>query len=342
MKYNTVGRTGIRISEIGLGCWTIGGPNWKDGRPDGWAAVDEGEAVSAIRYALDNGVNHFDTADVYGNGHAERVLADGLGERTRDVVIASKVGHFRGTARHAYEPAHIRHQCEQSLINLRREHIDIYYFHHGDFGVNDCYLDDAAATMMRLVDEGKVRAVGLSAYTERDFKRLVSRIRPAVLQSWAHAADYHFIARRSAVMRLCEEYGMSFIAFSPLARGLLLDRYRSAHPPQFPEGDHRRASPQFSAENIARVERALTDIKARFGASTGDLARVALQFVLYHDHVAGVIPGFRSREQVRTNLAATQRPLDGREVARVRKAFAPRGGSREAERAPMAQARDAM
>src|SRR5689334_17508989 len=129
MKYRKLGTTDINISEISLGCWTMGGLSWIDGNPNGWPDVDENDIALAIDYAIDQGVNHFDNADVYGNGRAERMLARILGKRSNQLVIATKVGWFTGTAAHAYEPAHIRHQCEQSLINLRRDYIDIYYLH---------------------------------------------------------------------------------------------------------------------------------------------------------------------------------------------------------------------
>jgi len=321
MQYRTLGATGIAISEIGLGCWTLGGLNWHYGRSSGWAPPDPKDAKEAIAFALDHGVNHFDNADVYGNGVAERLLAEALGVKNRDVIIASKVGWFPGTAAHAYEPAHIRHQCEQSLINLKREYIDLYYFHHGDFGENDRYLEGACATMQRLKAEGKIRAVGLSAYSEKDFRRLVPVIRPAVVQTWAHAMDFHFIAPNSVLMNLCKEYAMSFVAFSPLNQGILLGKYGGATPPVFPDGDHRKDSEKFRREYLERAEKGLKTMTRHFGNSTADLARAALQFVLYHDHVAGVIPGFRNLEQVKVTLSADNRPLNGNEIAVIRMAF---------------------
>lgn len=137
MNTRPLGTSSLRVSEISLGCWTMGGLNWVDGRANGWANVDEDEITRAVKAAVDAGVNHFDNADVYGNGRAERMLARvlrKLGLQSDQFIIATKVGHFPGTAAHAYEPAHIRHQCEQSLINLQRDHIDLYYFHHGSFG----------------------------------------------------------------------------------------------------------------------------------------------------------------------------------------------------------------
>src|SRR6476660_318453 len=138
MRYRKLGQTGIEVSEISLGCWTLGGLNWVNGNANGWANVDEVDVRRAIDFALEKGVNHFDNADVYGNGKAERMLARVLGDRSRRVTIATKVGHFPGTAEHAYQATHIRHQCEQSLINLNRDVIDLYYLHHGDFGPGDC------------------------------------------------------------------------------------------------------------------------------------------------------------------------------------------------------------
>lgn len=322
MNYNKIGTTDIHISAIGLGCWTLGGLNWEEGRiANGWSPVDPAEVREAVAYACDQGVNHFDNADVYGNGIAERMLADALGTRSKDAVIASKVGWFKGTAAHAYEPQHIRHQCEQSLRNLQREYIDIYYFHHGDFGDNDRYLDGACEVMERLKEQGKIRCIGLSAYSEKDFKRLVPTIRPSVLQSWAHAMDYHFIAPRSAVMKLCNKYRMSFVAFSPLNQGILLGKYSSAAPPIFPEGDHRRESEKFRADYLARAEKGIAAVAGRFGHSTEELARVALQYVLHHEHVAGVIPGFRNLKQVSMNCSVSGKPLNSREVAHIRRAF---------------------
>ena len=132
MKYRKLGKSDVEVSEIGFGCWTMGGLHWVNGQPDGWANVDEDEVGAGVKTGLDAGVNHFDNADVYGDGRAERMLArvlEKLGVKSEKLVITSKVGHFRGTAEHAYQAAHIRHQCEQSLINLKRDYLDIYYCH---------------------------------------------------------------------------------------------------------------------------------------------------------------------------------------------------------------------
>lgn len=321
MNCNPLGSTDISVSEVSLGCWTLGGLNWVDGVPNGWANVDEADAIAAIHDAIDAGVNHFDNADVYGNGRAERMLAKALGKRRDGIIIATKVGHFPGTAEHAYDALHIRHQCEQSLRNLETERVDVYYFHHGNFGENDRYLDDAIAMANRLRDEGKIRYVGLSAYSEGDFARLVPKIKPAVLQSWAHMEDDHFIRPGSVVAKLLDQYNMSFVAFSPLCQGLLLGKYDANNPPKFDPGDYRAGQARFSPENIRKVNARIEKVKARFGATTEDLARVALQYVLAHERVACVIPGFRNRRQVACNVSAADKPLSAEDVAFLRDLF---------------------
>ena len=314
MNYRRLGKSEISVSEISLGCWTLGGLNWVDGSPNGWANVDDGEAISAVHYALEQGVNHFDNADVYGNGRAERLLARALGKQSKDVVIASKLGHFKGTAEHAYEALHVRHQCEQSLRNLGRDYLDIYYFHHGDFGPEDRYLDDALDVMHRLREQGKIRLVGLSAYSEADFLRLVPKIEPDVLQSWAHALDDHFIRPGNPVADMMKERGLSFVAFSPLAQGVLLDKYDPERPPTFEAGDNRKDNTRFSSDSLRSLKPKLERLKQRFGSGTEDLARVALNYVLSFAPVACAIPGFRNERQVRVNLSAAGRPLSREDV----------------------------
>jgi myo-inositol catabolism protein IolS len=317
MNYRPLGTSDVKVSEISFGCWTMGGLNWVNGNPNGWANVDEDEIAAGIKTAVDAGVNHFDNADVYGNGRAERMLArvfDKLGLKSEDFVVATKIGHFPGTADHAYEPAHIRHQCEQSLINLKRDYIDLYYFHHGDFGPNARLLPEAAATMDALVAEGKVRVKGQSAYSADDFARAVPVVKPQVLQSWAHALDDQFIRPGSRVSNLLEEYDMTFVAFSPLAQARLLDKYDPSKPPEFELGDHRRGSSAFGAEAITALKPKLAKLKARFGDTTEDLASMALNYILAQPRVACVIPGFRNERQARCNIAGAGRELSAEDL----------------------------
>ncbi len=321
MKYRKLGKSDISASEISLGCWTMGGLNWVNGNPNGWADVDEKEITEAINYAIEQGVNHFDNADVYGNGKAERMLAQILGKRTNNFIIATKVGWFPGTAEHAYEPAHIRHQCEQSLINLKRDYIDIYYFHHGNFGDNFKYLDDAIEVMYRLRDEGKIRLIGQSAYSHDDFSKLIPKVKPDVIQSSASAIDDKFVRDGSPTRKMLDEYNISFIAFGPVAQGLLLGKYHQNNPPKFEEGDHRAKADRFKPENLAKLEPKIEKLKIKFGPSNPELSRAALQYLLYYKQVGAVIPGFRNLEQVKSNLSGTDNPLTQDEFEFIKQLF---------------------
>ena len=321
MRYRKLGKSDLEVSEISLGCWTMGGLNWVNGQPNGWANVDEKEITEAINYAIDNGVNHFDNADVYGNGRAERMLGRILGNRTNNVIIATKIGWFPGTAAHAFEPAHIRHQCEQSLINLKRDYIDIYYFHHGHFGDKDEYLDDAVEVINRLKDEGKIRIVGQSAYSHEDFQKLIPKVKPDVLQSWANAMERKFIDGGTLTRKLMDENKISFVAFRPIGQGLLLGKYSKDNPPKFEDGDHRKGLERFSKESLEKLEPKLNKIKERFGSSTEDLSRVAIQFLLHFKIMGTVIPGFRNLNQVKVNLSAMDKPLTDDEFEFVKSVF---------------------
>jgi aryl-alcohol dehydrogenase-like predicted oxidoreductase len=321
MRYRKLGKSDLEVSEISLGCWTMGGLNWVNGQPNGWANVDEKEITEAINYAIDNGVNHFDNADVYGNGRAERMLGRILGNRTNNVIIATKIGWFPGTAAHAFEPAHIRHQCEQSLINLKRDYIDIYYFHHGHFGDKDEYLDDAVEVINRLKDEGKIRIVGQSAYSHEDFQKLIPKVKPDVLQSWANAMERKFIDGGTLTRKLMDENKISFVAFRPIGQGLLLGKYSKDNPPKFEDGDHRKGLERFSKESLEKLEPKLNKIKERFGSSTEDLSRVAIQFLLHFKIMGTVIPGFRNLKQVKVNLSAMDKPLTDDEFEFVKSVF---------------------
>ena len=324
MNYRKLGQSDVAVSEISLGCWTMGGLNWVDGQANGWANVNEDEIAIAVKRAVDAGVNHFDNADVYGNGRAERMLArvlKRLGLKSEKFIIATKVGHFRGTAEHAYDPLHIRHQCEQSLKNLQRDYVDIYYLHHGDFGPNGEWLAGAAATLDALVKEGKVRLKGQSAYNDADFQRAVPVVKPQVLQSWANALRPNFIKPDSVVGKLLAEHQMSFVAFSPLQQGILLDKFDPEIPPRFDEGDIRRTDKRFQPEFLRPLKPKLARMKERFGATTDDLAAVALRYVLNHPNVACVIPGFRNERQVACNLGAAGRALSDDDTAFITQLF---------------------
>jgi myo-inositol catabolism protein IolS len=341
MRYRPLGNSGLKVSEIGFGCWTMGGPNWStaNGQPIGWAEVHEEEILAGVKVGLDAGVNHWDNADIYGNGKAERLLGAclrKLGIKPGSQVIATKVGHFKGTAPHAYDARHIRHQCEQSLRNLGVEAIDLYYFHHGTYiapgydGTPHDYLPEAAETMHALVKEGKVRAIGQSAYTDDDFERAVPVLRPHVLQNKANLRFSEFIRSGSRLQALMEKYGCSFVAFGPLDQGILLDKFEPEKPPKFVEGDYRNSRKDFAPETLRGIKMKMAQVRARFvpaGASaeetTAVLSSVASRWVLSHANVCSAIPGFRNAGQAGANLrAASDGPMSAEDAAWLKALFA--------------------
>ncbi|MCX8092869.1 MAG: aldo/keto reductase, partial [Candidatus Goldbacteria bacterium] len=198
---------------------------------------------------------------------------------------------------------------------------DIYYFHHGDFGEQDRYLHGAVDVMYKLKKQGKIRAIGFSAYSQNDFLRLTDEINPDVLQSWANIFDTQFIDKESKVAKMMKEKNITFVAFSPLAKGLLLGKYSSKNPPKFPNGDHRRNDEKFQREFLEEIEPKIEKLKQRFGRLSRDLARVALQYILSFDCVSCVIPGFRNKDQVEINLWGWDKKLTEDDIIYIKEVF---------------------
>ncbi len=318
MEYRILGRSGLRVSDISLGCWAIGGPSWRDGNPVGWSGNNDEESLAGLRRAFELGINHLDTADVYGDGHSERIIGRWLREVPRDqVVIASKVGWFRGTAPNAMQPVHVRHQLEQTLTNLGTDYVDLQYFHNANFGPHDQYLEGAAEMMRKLKDEGKVRVIGQSAYSFGDFQRVCPATQPDVLQFHFNAFD----PPQSELFEWAESQNLGMVLFGPLAQGLLLDKFDPDNPPHFGEGDIRAGNQGFTRERLLDIRRRLQPMKERFGGDVQSLVRVALQFALAQSQSACVIPGFKNARQVESNAAASGQPLSADDVAFVRQAL---------------------
>jgi aryl-alcohol dehydrogenase-like predicted oxidoreductase len=177
--------------------------------------------------------------------------------------------------------------------------------------------------MQDLKKQGKIRNIGLSAYSDADFTRLAHKVQPTCLQSWAHSADIRFIKEGSPTRKLMDERKISFVAFSPLAQGLLLGKYKPGQKvsESFAEGDHRKGSGNFSEENLTKMAAKVDKLKARFGDDVKSLARAALQYLLSFPCTACVIPGFRNKDQVEVNLWGADKPLSKEDVAFIRQTF---------------------
>ncbi len=184
MRTIRFGRTNVTVPTISLGTWGHGGPNTSEGASVGWSGHDDRLAKEALVEAHRRGIRHWDTADAYGNGHAETLIGEvfASGVPREDIFLATKFGWVKGPHDHFYDAGFMRAQCERSLRNLRTEVIDLYYFHHCDFGPNDVYFDAALATMRRLREEGKIRFIGLSDWSARKIMRFIDRVDPDAVQ----------------------------------------------------------------------------------------------------------------------------------------------------------------
>lgn len=301
MQSRKIPLTDIELSEWSLGCSGIGGRVQLYGKNFGWPDVSNDELLAAIKTGLDLGITHFDVADLYGLGNSERRLAwalNQLGVPSESLVISSKVGWMRGTAEHAYDPWHMRRQCEQSLRNLKRDYLDIYYLHHGDFGEQDQWLHPAAEALNGLQKDGLIRVKGQSAYSIADFEKSIPIIQPRVLQSRGNLLDTDFIDPSTSFSALLTQKQLGFVAFSPLGAGLLTDAFDPDHPPTFKEGESRKGNVRFEAAFLQKLRPILTSMRERFDMSKEELAGVAMRYVLDQPNVISVLNGFQRESDV--------------------------------------------
>lgn len=313
----TLGRTGRELSSLGMGCWAIGGPWTFDGAAAGWGSVDDAESVRAVRTAVDLGVTLFDTADVYGCGHSERVLGKALASVRDDVVIATKGGLLFDEATRSgsgadASPGHLRKAVEASLRRLGTDRIDVYQLHAGAETAEQAA--DAVAVFEELVAAGHLRAYGTSIED------------PAIVEVFAtgrHCATVqqqgNVFGINAEVLDLCEAFGMTSMCRSPLAMGLLTGKYTD--PGQIADEDVRRVSPHWDyfrpttmdswLERVARIRDILT-------AEGRTLAQGALAWIWARGPLTVPIPGFRTAAQVRENVAAADfGPLTPAQMAEI-------------------------
>jgi aryl-alcohol dehydrogenase-like predicted oxidoreductase len=313
-----LGHSGIEVSQIGFGCWAIGGPFSMDGRPDGWGETDDDESVAAVRRALELGITFFDTADVYGAGHSEEVLGRALAGRRDEVVIATKFGYTFDAAQRAItgedaSPAYIRRACRASLRRLGTDRIDLYQLHVGDLPAGQA--PEVAGTLEELVAEGPIRAYGWSTGDPQ---------RVAAFASGAHCAaiqhPLNVLADAPAILAVCDAHDLASINNSPLAMGLLTGKYGPAA--QLPPDDVRATQPwvsYFTGGRPAPVWLARLDA-VREVLTTGGrtLAQGALGWLLARSPRTVPIPGIRTAAQAEQNAAALRLgPLPAAEMTEI-------------------------
>jgi methylglyoxal reductase len=316
-----LGRTGITVPALGLGCWGIGGPDVNLGLPMGWdSGADEAAAVDGLFTGWECGARLFDTADVYGHGRSERRLGRLVAAVPRaDIVLVSKVGYFAGTAEHGFTPGHMRRQLEQTLENLGTDHLDIYSLHHSDFGPGDRWLEPAAEAMHGFRAGGLVRAIGMrgphrfapdrlaAAPGDRPdkvdrFRAVFARVRPDVLavrDNLLTPAD-----RSAGIFAFAAAHGVGVLVNKTLGQGLLTGAHDPARPRRYGPGDHRSRKRWFTPDATAVLAAGLDELRAAVGPEPGRLIQVALWACLDRSEHAVAVVGFTTAEQVRANLTS--------------------------------------
>jgi aryl-alcohol dehydrogenase-like predicted oxidoreductase len=305
----TLGRDGLEVSALGLGCM---------GMSEFYGPADHATNLAVLNHALDIGVNFLDTADIYGIGRNEQLLAEVLRTRRAETIVATKFGNRRGPFGEFLgvngRPEYVAAACEASLKRLGVESIDLYYQHRVDPKVP---IEETVGAMARLAMAGKVRYLGLSEASGETLRR-AARVHPiAALQS-----EYSWWTRDVArdALRVCRELGVGYVAYSPLGRGFLTGAIGS--PEQLSNDDRRREHPRFQAENFERNRRLVEAMTEVAIARRCTLAQLALAWLLHQGRDIVPIPGTRSVARLDENAAATRLELSEEELRRIDRVLA--------------------
>lgn len=328
MRKLRFGRTNVFVSAVGFGTWPHAGPKEIEGRALGWTGHDDQLARKALIKASELGINHWDTADVYGDGQAETLIGSVWKKGFRDsIFLASKVGWDAGPYDHYYHPKQMRQQLEQSLKKLDTEFIDLYYLHHCNFGSQDEYLDDAIAMMRRFRDEGKIRFIGLSDWDCNRIMRHIDLIDPDVVQPYRNVLNDSYDS--SGLKKWVQEHDLGVAFFSPLRHGLLLGKYQE--PPRLGPGDMRSQIPEFQDPTFLAKMRANRErLLSRFSNHPQPLLYALLGALLTDVKNAVVLLGLRNPAQVEA-ASCVGDPLNSEEAAWVERLYKDNNSSTEAE-----------
>ena len=318
----TLGRSGIQVSALGMGCWAIGGPFWRGETPSGWGEVDDDESVRAIHRALELGVTFFDTANVYGAGHSERVLGRALRGRRAQVVIATKFSNvFDETTRQVTgadaTPDGIRRACEDSLRRLETDYIDLYQFHDNGYPADQS--GPVRETLEDLVRQGKIRAYGWSTDFPDRARAFAEGKKCASIQFQLNVLDDN-----AEVIAVCEQNDLAAINRGPLAMGLLTGSYTAATRPA--ANDVRgEKSPEWMryfkngtpGPEWLQKRDAVRDVLTSGGRS---VSQGAIGWLWARSPKTIPIPGFRTVKQVEENVAAMEHgPLGRDQMSQIAK-----------------------
>jgi aryl-alcohol dehydrogenase-like predicted oxidoreductase len=310
MQTRRLGTQGLEVSMEGLGCM---------GMSEFYGDTDDDESLATIERALELGVNFLDTADMYGPFTNERLVGRAIAGRRDEVVLATKFGNVRGENGERLgvrgDAEYVRQACDASLERLGVEQIDLYYQHRVDPQVP---IEETVGAMAELVQQGKVRYLGLSE-AAADTVRRAHAVHPiAALQT-----EYSLWTRdvEQRILPTVRELGIGFVAYSPLGRGFLSGRFRS--PDEIPEGDFRRANPRFQGENFERNMGIVDRVRELAEEKGVTPAQLALAWVMAQGNDVVPIPGTKRRRYLEENVAATEISLSEDDLRRLDDAAPP-------------------
>ncbi|MBO0930182.1 aldo/keto reductase [Fibrella aquatilis] len=287
----TLGNSTLDVNRIGLGCM---------GMSEFYGSSDDTESISTLHKAIDLGVNFFDTADMYASGANEKLIGKAFKNRWDDVVLATKFAVMRGPNGEWLglngQPEYIKKACEQSLLNLGTESIDLYYMHRQDPKVD---IEVIVGAMSDLVKDGKVKYIGLSEVNAETIRR-AHKVHPIT----AIQTEYSLWSREpeKEVFDVCKELGITFVSYSPLGRGFLTGSIKSRS--DFEAGDFRLNNPRFTDEAIEKNVQFVDVIGQLAEAKGATKAQIALAWILSQNNEITAIPGTRKIHRLEENLGA--------------------------------------
>ncbi len=296
MRQVTLGLTKATVSAISLGTWSYGGSNTIGDQSVGWSGHDDKTAKQGLIRAWELGINHWDTADAYGNGRSEQLIGEIWDTVARkDIFLATKLGWVMGPHDHYYEPSFMRHQIDLSLQQLKTDVIDLLYLHHCMFGDADELFDPAIEVLRRAKDEGKIRFIGLSDWDAKAILKYIDKTDPDVIQPYRNVRDDDYVT--SGLKDWVDRHNVGVAFFSPLKHGLLTGKYME--PTTFPVGDFRSSVSEFlDPRVIEKMRDASQSLKNTFSTHPQPVLHGLLDALLTDTPTGCVLLGQRSPTQV--------------------------------------------